>query len=73
MTTEEQINEIKRLSFRDELRQSDRIIVLELEIAQAKEIIRDCAESLSRLPDTDGAFRVTALKQAQQFLGAKIA
>lgn len=30
--------------------------------------LRDCVQSLKRLPDVDGAYRVTAIKQAEQAL-----
>lgn len=30
--------------------------------------LRDCVESLRRLPDTDGAYRATCLRQAEKLL-----
>lgn len=30
--------------------------------------LRDCVQSLKRLPDVDGAYRVTTIKQAEQAL-----
>ena len=32
------------------------------------EALKDCTESLKRLPDTDGAYRVTCLQQARAVL-----
>lgn len=37
-------------------------------IARLEEALRDCLESLRRLPDVDGAFRATCIHQAESLL-----